>query len=166
MLSVRHYPALATGPLWDWLREQVVYDAEGRFCKWLIEDEPLPPRLANLAEALCPGRKIAAAGLQAYRDGRATTPCHTDCRSAGFCLIFSLGATRTFRVHRVRPGVSPTALCEDASLDVFDIECIAGTAVIMEEPFQQTWHHQVIASETAGERLSLVFRCRPTQREA
>ena len=165
MLTIRHHPELATPALLAWLRPFVRYDGEGRGCRWLVEDAPLPPELAAVARAVCPGLGAGAFSgviLQCYRDGRATTPCHSDAGATGFSFVLSLGAPRTWRTHRVPPGTRATAGCGDPGLGVLEIEAVPGLAVLMGEDFHKDHHHQVAADPgVTGERLSLVFRTRP-----
>lgn len=152
MLTVRHRPDLATPALLAWLRPFVSYDAGGRSSA-IVKDElaPLPAELAPVTAAF-PGAYHVIA-LQAYRDGAATTPCHSDGTVTGFSLILSLGATRTFRIHR--------GDC-DSPTDVMQIECTRGTVVVMEAHFHDTWHHQLAADPgVTEERLGLVFRSKP-----
>ncbi len=167
MLAVRYHRELATPELYAWLRSFVRYDAEGRCGTWLAEDSPLPPRLAAVALAVCPGRSFSGVILQAYRDGRAATECHSDRGATGFCCTLSLGATRTLRLHRVPEGCDPRAGCGDPGLDVVEVLARSGTALLMDEGFQDNWHHMVAPDPgVTGERLSLVFRTRPgTTRE-
>lgn len=156
MLAVRHRPELATQELMDWLRPQIRYDAEGRFSMWLNHGE-LQPQLAVIAEAVCPGVKFSGVVLQAYQHGLAVTPCHSDRRATGFCFILSLGSPRRFRVHRTDQA------CDAPDLDAIWIECPSGTLLIMDEDFQNHWHHQVVSDpNVTGEKLSLVFRTQPT----
>lgn len=143
MLAIRYHPELATPALVAWLRSLVRYDEEGRYSSWL----PMSPLLAGIAEAICPGEYTVL--LQAYRDGRAITPCHSDAEG-GF--ILSIGATRTLRLHRVEPGGC-------SNLDVVDIECVEGTVIAMDGAFHAGWHHQIVAdASVTEEKLSLVFR--------
>lgn len=147
MLSVRHYPELVTPALWAWLRALVRYDGEGRCSLWLPPGATLP---RIVAEAVCPGVVFSGVLLQGYRDGRAVTPCHRD---PGGGFILSLGAARTFRVHRGN--------CAE-NLDPVSIACIEGTVLIMDEAFHRDWHHQVAADPgVTDEKLSLVFRTQP-----
>lgn len=157
MLSVRYRPEAITPELLALIRPRVGYDADGRGSVWLVEDgAPLPAEFAAVARAVCPedGAASYAVILQSYRDGTAVTSCHTDLGRPGF--ILSVGATRTFRLHRVPPGASG---CGDYDLDAILIECVHGTAVVMDAAFHATWHHQIVADAgVADERLSLVFR--------
>ncbi len=166
MLAVRHHPELATPRLWAWLRPRAGRYEGGRASCWLCEGGPLPPELEAVALAVCPDvdpDAWAKVGLQCYRDGRAATECHTDAGATGFGFILSLGATRTFRVHRVPDGVRPQEGCGEYGLDARAIECAAGTAVLMDEAFHARWHHEIPPEPGAtGARLSLVFRTRPT----
>ena len=167
MLAVRHYPELVTPELMDWLSFKVRrgYDDDGLFSQWLVEDDrPLPGPLPDIAQAVCPGVDFRAVALRGYRDGSAVTPCHSDHGATGFGFILSLGATRTFRAHRVPDGVRATAECGDPNLDVLEIQCVSGTVVIMDEAFHRHHHHQVAPDPGAGERLSLVFRTQPEKR--
>ena len=163
MISVRHYPELVTPALRAWLRAFVTYDADGRGSCWLAtigkEAEALPAMLKGIADAVAPGRIWSGALLQCYRDGEAGTPCHTDASGTGFGFILSLGAPRTFRVHRVPSGASG---CGDYDLDAALVQCIEGTVLVMDEDFQRGWHHQIVLDlGIVGEKLSLVFRTKP-----
>ncbi len=155
MLSIRYCPEAITPALLALLRPRVCYDADGRASVYLVDHAMPAPELKAVAAAVCPETDpnlFRCVILQAYRDGRATTPCHSDLGSAGF--ILSVGATRTFRVHRVS-----AAGCGDGATDAISIECVHGTAVVMDEAFHSGWHHQVVADESVTEeRLSLVFR--------
>ncbi len=179
MIAVRHHPELVTPALLAWLAgltggtsETLVpagwlpdYDDAGQSSRWLSESPPLEPLLARLAAAVCPGVEFESALLRGYRDGAAVTPCHTDRHATGLTMIFSLGATRTFRVHRVPAGTLPLGSCGDPDLDTVNIACPAGTALVLDESFQEGWHHQVAADPgVTEERFSLVFRTRPTPR--
>ncbi len=151
MLAILHRPELATPELWDWLQQYVAYDVDGRCSRWL---DLASLELASLARAMCPGMDFASVLLQGYRDGRAVTPCHTDQGGTGFSFILSLGAPRTFRIHRV------STLCD--SVDVVTVECVSGMVLMMDGDFQNNWHHQVIPDlEVTEERLSLSYRTRP-----
>lgn len=155
MLEVRYHPELVTPALVDWLRTRVTYDAAGRFNGYLKDElAPLPPELAHVAAAF-PGRgEYFVVVLQAYRHGRTSTPCHDDGDVTGFSFILSVGATRTFRVHRV------TGPC-DAATDVVDLHCPSGTVILMEGRLHDAWHHQL--REDPGvteERFGVVFRTR------
>ncbi len=124
MLVVRHYPWLVTPLLRVWLRAFVKYDDDGRCSCWLATvgaKETLPLLLEHLASAVMPDVAFEGVLLQCYRDGRAVTPCHADLAGSGF--ILSLGAARTFRLHRVRdlPG------CGNYDLDVVNVQCVEGT---------------------------------------
>ncbi len=161
MLAVRQQPELVTPKLLTWLPKGA-YDADGLWSTWLVEDGKLPPILAAIGEAVCPGVAFQAVALRGYKDGNAVTPCHSDHRAAGLSFILSMGATRTFRLHRVPAWVKPTQGCGNPDLDVLQIECRAGAVVILSEAFQASWHHQVVADPgVTEERLSLVFRTRP-----
>ncbi len=168
MLTIRYCPEAVTPELLAWLRPQVKYDTEGRASRWLVEAEPLPPLLAAVVGVVCRGlwkRDYSGVILQCYRNGRAVTPCHSDAGATGFCFILALGATRTFRIHRVPTGTVPTADCGNPCLDSIQIEAVSGTAILLDEDFHATWHHQVAPDpEVTEERLSLVFRTRPTRR--
>jgi alkylated DNA repair dioxygenase AlkB len=157
MLAVRHYPQLVTPGLRAWLQAFARYDADGRGSVWLAtcskQVKKLPLLLANVANTVAPGLPFSGALLQCYHDGNAVTPCHTDAGGTGFSFILSVGATRTFRIHR--------GSCVD-SLDAMTIECIEGTVIVMDESFQRDWHHQIIPDPNiTGEKLSLVFRTNP-----
>lgn len=153
MLAIRYLPELAAPGLWTWLRPFVDYDTGGRSSRLLKgENAPMPPELAAVAEGVCGHASFREVVLQGYRDGKATTPCHSDRGITGFSFVFSLGAARTFRVHR--------GPC-DAPVDAIALQCIEGTTILMAEVFHETWHHQVAADPGAGERLSLVFRTAP-----
>lgn len=157
MLAVRHYPELATPALRAWLRPFVSYDVDGRGSRWFMEGGILLPPLADIVDRVAPGIVWSGALLQCYRDGRAVTPCHTDAGGTGFGFILSLGATRTFRVHRA-------ATACDCDLDAVSIECTEGAVLLMDEAFHAGWHHQIAADPgVMGEKLSLVFRTRPGQ---
>ncbi len=160
MLSVRHFPNLATAALWDWLRPFAKYDADGRASRQLSAGvEPLAPGLESVARAVCPEAKPGeweSVLVQCYRDGSAVTPCHSDLTSTGFGFILSLGAARTFRVHRTERDS-----CIDYDVSPTLIECVNGTAVIMDEEFHRRHHHQIVPDAGAGERMGLVFRTRP-----
>lgn len=155
MLSIRHRPEAITPALLALIRPWVRYDADGRSCCWLTDGGltlSAPPELAAVARAVCPEFDALKYGvaLQGYRDGAAVTPCHSDLGSSGF--ILSIGATRTFRVHRVLGDVC-------TNIDEIRIECVHGTAVLMDKAFHAAWHHQIVADPgVTGERLSLVFR--------
>ncbi len=160
MLSVRYHPEIATPELLAGLRPHLRYDAEGLFSAFLAEDEPLPHPLDEIAEAVCLGKTFRAVILRGYRDGRASTPCHSDRGATGFCMILSLGATRTMRFHR-NDGI---AACGNP-LDTIDVACPNGTVVCMEEWFQNLWHHQLAPDPgVTEERLSLVFRASPERK--
>ncbi len=155
MFSIRHYPGLVTPLLRVWLRAFVKYDDDGRGSCWLATTgkcaETLPLLLGNLADAIMPDVVFEGVLLQCYRNGRAVTPCHTDAGGAGF--ILSIGAPRTFRIHRGMFG------CGADALDVVNIECIEGTVLLMDEEFHAGWHHQIVADpDITEEKLSLVFR--------
>lgn len=157
MLAVRHYPHLVTPALRSWVREFVKYDDDGRGSCWLAttgkEVQSLPVMLANVADAVMPVVQFESVLLQSYRDGRAITPCHADA-AGGF--ILSLGAPRTFRIHRV--PFLPMG-CGDRDLDAMTIECVEGTVLVMDAAFHAGWHHQIVADpKDVGEKLSLVFR--------
>lgn len=157
MLAVRHYPELVTPALLSWLRGFVKYDDDGRGSCWLATaggNGGLPIILAAVAEAVMPGVRFTGVLLQSYRDGSAVTPCHTDDGGTGDGFILSLGSPRTFRVHRIADG------CETG--DAVHIQCVEGTALLMDCAFHAGWHHQIIADPTVtGEKLSLVFRTDP-----
>ena len=154
MLRVLNRPELITAGLLDWLRPFVHYDAGGR-CSRLLKDElaPCPPLLEPIAAAFpAPYREIV---LQCYRDGHATTPCHTDAGITGFSFILSIGAPRTFRVHWIADGCANVGRL---------IRCENGTVVAMEQRFQDECHHQLAADPAVTEeRLSLVFRTAPRE---
>lgn len=151
MLTIRYRPEAATTLLMQWLRPRVHYDADGRYSMYLVDQTPLPPELRRVANIVCPevdADQFLVVALQCYRDGNAVTPCHSDAPVFGF--ILSLGATRTFRVHR--------STC-DNPLDIAEIECVNGMAILMDETFHAGWHHQLVADPgVTKERLSLVFR--------
>ena len=128
MFAVRHHPELVTPELRAYLRPFVRYDGDGRGCRTLADDR-LPPELADAARAVAPGVAFSGVVLQCYRDGAAVTPCHTDHGITGFSFILSLGAARTFRIHRVGPGASG---CGDYYLDALTVECVEGTALLMD----------------------------------
>ena len=157
MLSIRHRPEAATTLLAQWLRPRLRYDADGRFSTMLVDEAPLPQELLRVANIVCPEVDPAlfrGVVLQGYQHGRAVTPCHSD--APVFSFILSLGATRTFRIHRVPDGGG----CSD--LDALSIECVNGTALVMDEAFHAGWHHQIIPDlAVMRERLSLVFRTSP-----
>ncbi len=160
MFSVRHCPDLVTPLLRTWLRAFVKYDDDGRGSCWLAttskQVERLPLLLEHLASAIAPGVAFEGVLLQCYRDGQAVTPCHTDL--TGFSFVLSLGAPRTFRIHRVRdlPG------CGNYDLDVVNVQCVEGTVLIMDKEFHVGWHHQIVPDpDVTEEKLSLVFRARP-----
>jgi alkylated DNA repair dioxygenase AlkB len=157
MLAVRHYPDLVTPGLRGWLSGLVKYDDDGRDSRWLFDGSgPMPPELTALAVVVAPGATFSGVLLQAYRDGGAVTPCHTDKGGTGDGFILSLGAPRTFRIHPVAAGA-----CDD-DLDAVRVECREGTVLVMDEAFHAGWHHQVIADPgVTGEKLSLVFRTTP-----
>lgn len=168
MLTVRHLPHLATPELWErvcrWL-DRTPPDADGRACVWLWASGGyghLEPWMKELAQAVCPDVPPEAwegVVAQRYMHGSAVTPCHAD-QGHAIGFIFSLGATRTLRLHRVREGAAD---CGDLNLDVVCIECAEGTAVIMDEVFHRNHHHQLMASpDVRGERISLVFRTGPS----
>ncbi len=159
MFSVRHYPEIVTPLLWVWLRAFVKYDDDGRCSCWLATtgSKPLPLLLGNVARVIAPDRVFEGVLLQCYRDGQAVTPCHTDL--TGFSFILSLGAPRTFRIHRTLPGGYG---CGDYDLDVVSVQCVDGTVLIMDEAFHAGWHHQIVPDpDITEEKLSLVFRVRP-----
>ena len=160
MIAVIHRPELVMPELVEWLRRKVSYEGtDGQAGGWLVRNEPLPPILEAIARAVAPGVRFDTVHFQGYRDGRATTPCHTDERT-GFSAILSIGATRTLRIHRQPEGGQT---CGDYDLDVFRIECRSGTVVFMDEEFYAGWHHQIPADpEVTDERLSIVFRTKGT----
>lgn len=154
MLTIRQRPEAATALLMQWLRPRVQYDADGRFSAYLVDEAPLPAELRRVANLVCPevdADSFRGVILQAYRDGRAATPCHSDAPVFGF--ILSLGAPRTLRLHRVPDGGG----CSD--LDTIRVECVNGTAILMDADFHAGWHHQLVPDiGMMRERLSLVFR--------
>ncbi len=153
MFAVRHRPELVTAALRAWLGGFVRYDDDGRGSCWLATcgRKALPVLLGKVAQAVMPGVVFPGVLLQSYRDGNAITPCHADA-SGGF--ILSIGAARTFRIHRSRPGG-----CDDPVADGITIECVEGTCLLMDAAFHAGWHHQIIADpDITGEKLSLVFR--------
>ena len=160
MLAVRPCPGLVTPALWAWLRPYVRDDDDGGGCLWLEmsggkQTATLPLLLDRVARAVAPDAIFSGVLLQAYRDGRAVTPCHTDASGTGFGFILSLGAARTFRVHPT------TAACED-DRGAVAVECVEGTVLVMDEAFQAGWHHRIAPDpDVTGEKLSLVFRTRP-----
>ncbi len=161
MFIVRHHPWLVTPILRTWLRAFVKYDVDGRGSCWLAttskQVEKLPMVLEHLASAIAPDVVFEGVLLQCYRDGRAVTPCHTDASGAGF--ILSLGASRTFRIHRILPDGYG---CGDYDLDVVSVQCVEGTVLLMDEAFHAGWHHQIVPDpDITEEKLSLVFRVRP-----
>ncbi len=170
MLTVRYHPELATPRLYDWLRPRVksYENSSGRQGMWLVQaPETLPVILAAVGVAVCPEvdpRDWHTVSLQCYEDGRAVTPCHTD--RVGLTFILSLGATRTFRVHRME-GRPATEACTalDRETDRRDIECAPGTVVMIDEEFYSGWHHEIpLEPDRQGERLALVFRQKPRPR--
>ncbi len=158
MLAIRHHPELSTVALASWLRSKAAYDVQGRMGAWLATNGELPRVLEGIAEEICPGIEFDGVVLQCYRDGNAATDCHTDL-GYGIGFILSLGATRTFRIHRVGDDFPVKAGCIDRDLDVCEIECVNGTVIVMDEAFHAHWHHQIAPDpQVTGERLSLVFR--------
>lgn len=153
MLAVRHFPELVQPALWDWLHQFAVYDADGRASRQL----PIGPELEEIGRVICPKvTEWESVFLQCYQHGSATTPCHADLNN-GLGFILSLGATRTLRLHRVPDWARG---CGDYDLDPIRLECVSGTAVIMDEEFHRHHHHQIVPDPGAGERMGLVFRTR------
>ena len=157
MLSIRYRPEAATTILTQWLRPRIRYDADGRFSMMLVDEQPLPGELRRVANIVCPevdADLFRGVVLQAYQHGRAVTPCHSDAPVFGF--ILSLGARRTFRIHREPCRDSG---CRNSDLDAVSIECVNGTAIIMDADFHEGWHHQIVGDPAVTqEKLSLVFR--------
>ncbi len=154
MLTIVHRPELVTPALRAWLRPCIHYDDDGRSSRWLAH-HPLPRILWEVTQAIAPDVAFASVLLQAYRDGSAVTPCHSDEGVTGFSFSLSIGAPRFFCIHRV--GEQPCM-----AIGSVNIEVIEGTILEMSTAFQKYWHHQIIASpEVKEEKLTLVFRTRP-----
>jgi alkylated DNA repair dioxygenase AlkB len=159
MLTIRQRPEAITPALLALIRPKVQYDVDGRYSTYLPAEAN---ELRRLARFVCPevdSADFRDVVLQAYRDGNAITPCHRDAATFGF--ILSIGATRTFRIHRepCRDGG-----CRNPGLDIIDIECVHGTVIRMDASFHEGWHHQVLPdARVKEERLSLVFRTLPTR---
>lgn len=159
MLSIHQHSELATPALWDWLLSFVYYDTDGRDSRWLVTGEPLHLFLREVSRVIMPDVHFSGVLLQAYKHGHSVTPCHTDAGGTGKGFTLSLGAPRTFRAHRTRPGISG---CADYNLDRIQIQCVNGTVLLMDEEFHTNWHHQIVSdSGITEEKLSLVFRTSP-----
>jgi alkylated DNA repair dioxygenase AlkB len=100
------------------------------------------------------GRRFDSVGVNLYRDGRDSVAWHADriARTVDDPLvaIVSLGHPRRFLL---RPVGGRTALTLSPQ---------AGDLVVMGGSSQRTWQHTVPKSASAGPRISVTFRHRPT----
>lgn len=147
---------LAAGRRFALPRLQAWYADPGidyRYADNLHNSHTWTPTLQALREQVqhLSGLRFNAVLLNLYRDGRDAVGWHADDEPdlgpAPAIASLSLGATRSFSV-RPRPRG-----------EAVHVPLPAGTLLVMDPPFQQTWEHAVLANPLVmSPRLNLTFR--------
>jgi alkylated DNA repair dioxygenase AlkB len=165
-----YHPAFVPDPaaLFATLRDEVVWDQRMKARRTASMGEPYNysqmdyprapwhPLVSALLSGLAPHVGAAPTNclLNLYPSGASTMGWHADDISAlapgtGIAIV-SLGAARPLLFRRRDGGVGH---------DVIEQVLEAGSLLVMSGAMQQEWQHSLPAAPSAGERMSLTFRC-------